>query len=674
MKKLDISKLNEQQKEAVRHKNGPLLILAGAGSGKTATIVHRVAYLISEYNILPYNILAVTFTNKAAQEMKSRVENLIGEQAKDVTISTFHSFCARLLRKEIHRTNLYSSKYSIFDDKDSKDLMKEVFKDLEIDPKTFSPNSFIAWISKLKNELINYEEAEEIMEWLLNPMIAPPELSPYVDLEKGVKIIRGIPQMLWGMLYKIYKHYQTKLERNNALDFDDLLFVAVKLLSEDEQLLAKIQNQYKYVMIDEYQDTNHAQYMLSKLLVAAHKNIAVVGDDYQSIYSFRSADIRNILNFEKDYPNAKIIKLEQNYRSTDNILQMANKVISFNSNQKKKKLWTAKGEGDKIEYRVCYDTDDEAEYIAQNIMELQSKYNLSDFAVLYRVNAQSRAIEDALIKYGLSYKITGGFSFYERKEIKDISSYLKVIHNPNNNMDLLRIINAPKRGIGKATVKKAMNYANKNNTTLWKALEEGKEYLKGGTLKKVSDFINLMNRFKEEAEQYQVGEMAEIVLEDTGYRKELVEQNTEESIDRLENLQEFLNIAWSYQMDEEDSSLEGFIERISLVQNDIEDGEQNENRINLMTIHASKGLEFPVVFVIGLEENMLPYYRATEEDIDGIEEERRLTYVAITRAEEKLFLTRAISRRIYGRVEYNEPSRFLIELELEKEVRAVRPW
>ena len=674
MKKIDISRLNEQQKEAVKHKDGPLLILAGAGSGKTATIVHRVAYLISEYNIKPYNILAVTFTNKAAQEMKTRVENLIGEQAKDVTISTFHSFCAKMLRREIHRTSLYSSQYSIFDDKDSKDLMKEVFKELEIDPKTYSPSSFSAWISKLKNELINYEETELIMEWLLNPTMDAPELSPYVDLQKGVRIIRGIPQMLWGMLYQIYKQYQTKLEKNNALDFDDLLFVSVKLLSEDEQLLGKIQNQYKYVMIDEYQDTNHAQYMLSKLLVAAHKNIAVVGDDYQSIYSFRSADIRNILNFEKDYPEAKVIKLEQNYRSTGNILYMANKVISFNVNQKKKKLWTAKGEGEKVEYRICNDTDEEALFIAHSIMELRNKYELSDFAVLYRINAQSRAIEDALIKYGLNYKITGGFSFYERKEIKDISSYLKAIHNPSNDMDLLRVINAPKRGIGKATIEKAVEFANNNNITLWQSLERCNEYLKGGSAKKVFDFISLMNRFKEESQVYRVGEIVEILLEDTGYRKELEDENTEESIDRLENLQEFLNIAWSYQMDEEDSSLEGFIERISLVQDDVKDGDKNENRINLMTIHASKGLEFPVVFVIGMEENILPYYRAMEEDIDGIEEERRLTYVAITRAEERLYLTRAISRRIYGRVEYNDPSRFLKELGLEEERRAVRPW
>lgn len=672
MKKIDISRLNEQQKEAVKHKDGPLLILAGAGSGKTATIVHRIAYLISEYNIKPYNILAVTFTNKAAQEMKTRVENLIGEQAKDVTISTFHSFCAKMLRREIHRTSLYSSQYSIFDDKDSKDLMKEVFKELEIDPKTYSPSSFSAWISKFKNELINYEEVEKIMEWILNPTSNPPKLSPYVDLNKGVKILRGIPPMLWGMLCTIYKQYQTKLERNNALDFDDLLFVAVKLLSEDEQLLAKIQNQYKYVMIDEYQDTNHAQYMLSKLLVAAHRNIAVVGDDYQSIYSFRSADIRNILNFEKDYPEAKVIKLEQNYRSTGNILHMANKIISFNVNQKKKKLWTAKGEGEKVIYNICSDTEEEAEYIAQNIMNLRNKYNLSNFAVLYRINAQSRAIEDALIKRGLNYKVTGGFSFYERKEIKDISAYLKVIHNPSNDVDLLRIINAPKRGIGKATVDKAIEYANDKKISLWKALEQCEQYLKGGSAKKVLDFINLMNKFREEAQIYRVGEMVEVILEDTGYRKELEDQNTDESIDRLENLQEFLNIAWSYQMDEEDASLEGFIERISLVQDDV--SEENDNRINLMTIHASKGLEFPVVFVIGIEENMLPYYRAMEEDIDGIEEERRLAYVAITRAKERLFLTRAICRRIYGRIEYNEPSRFLRELGLEEEFRAVRPW
>lgn len=673
MKKVDLNMLNPEQKKAVLHKDGPMLVLAGAGSGKTATMINRIGYMVETYKVPPSNILAVTFTNKAAQEMKERAEAMVGGGAKDITISTFHSFCAKFLRKTIHNLEPYNSNYSILDMDDAKKIIKEIVKGIECsDPKALA-TSTQSYISSLKCELVSPTVMESVYSWLKNPLKKVPELPPYINIDKAISAIRKIPEIHVLTVLDIYKKYQQYLKSNICLDFDDLLCVTIEILANNMDVLNKAQEHYKYIMIDEYQDTNHAQYILTRLLSAKYRNLFVVGDDNQSIYKFRSADMRNILNFQKDYPESKIIKLERNYRSTQTILDAANKVISNNKNQFDKKLWTDKGNGEPIVYQICEHNDAEGKYIADCISIMSLSRPLSDFAILYRTNAQSRAIEDHLRRRDLLYNIVGGFSFYDRKVIKDIVAYLKFIVNPNDGISLSRIINVPTRGIGDTTLQKVSLYAKQEDISLWESLQLAKNYLKGNTLKKIEEFVSMIKKLMSESETLMIGEFLMAVTEDTGYRESLEKEDTDESRDQLENIQEFLNIAWEYQY-EEDASLLGFVERISLVREEENAEKKEKDKVTLMTIHASKGLEFPVVFLVGMEEDILPYWRAKEED-DGIEEERRLCYVAITRARERLLITRCIERRQFNNINFNDPSRFLIEIGLEEEKRrSVLPW
>ena len=630
-----VKNMNAEQSEAVRTTEGPLLIMAGAGSGKTRVLTHRIAYLLDEKDVSPYNILAITFTNKAAKEMKARVEQLVGEEAQVIWMSTFHSMCVRILRRDADRIGIERN-FTIIDPTDQKSVIKDVLKNENIDSKRFEPRMFIGAISNLKNELKTPEDAQK-------------EANDYHS----------------QMVATVYKGYQRQLSRNEALDFDDLIMTTINLFERVPEALEYYQNKFQYIHVDEYQDTNKAQYTLIKLLANKFKNLCVVGDSDQSIYGWRGADIQNILSFEEDYPDAKIIFLEQNYRSTKTILNAANEVIKNNTERKPKGLWTANTGGDKINYYEATTERDEAEYVVREIMKHQrngKKY--SDMAILYRTNAQSRVLEETFMKSNIPYTMVGGQKFYDRKEIKDLLSYLRVIANSNDDISLQRIINVPKRGVGPSSVEKIQTYAVQNNISMFDALGEV-DFI--GLSKKVTQeciaFYEMIQNLIKEQEFLEISEIVEEVLVKSGYRDMLDREQTLESRSRLENLDEFMSVPKDYEENTplEEQSLINFLTDLSLVA-DIDEAD-TESGVTLMTMHSAKGLEFPIVFIMGMEESLFPHIRAIKSDDDHeMEEERRICYVAITRAEETLYITNATTRMLFGRSQSNMPSRFLKEI------------
>ncbi|WP_137685936.1 DNA helicase PcrA [Staphylococcus sp. J] len=630
-----VKNMNAEQSEAVRTTEGPLLIMAGAGSGKTRVLTHRIAYLLDEKDVSPYNILAITFTNKAAKEMKARVEQLVGEEAQVIWMSTFHSMCVRILRRDADRIGIERN-FTIIDPTDQKSVIKDVLKNENIDSKRFEPRMFIGAISNLKNELKTPEDAQK-------------EANDYHS----------------QMVATVYKGYQRKLSRNEALDFDDLIMTTINLFERVPEALEYYQNKFQYIHVDEYQDTNKAQYTLIKLLANKFKNLCVVGDSDQSIYGWRGADIQNILSFEEDYPDAKTIFLEQNYRSTKTILNAANEVIKNNTERKPKGLWTANTGGDKINYYEATTERDEAEYVVREIMKHQrngKKY--SDMAILYRTNAQSRVLEETFMKSNIPYTMVGGQKFYDRKEIKDLLSYLRVIANSNDDISLQRIINVPKRGVGPSSVEKIQTYAVQNNISMFDALGEV-DFI--GLSKKVTQeciaFYEMIQNLIKEQEFLEISEIVEEVLVKSGYRDMLDREQTLESRSRLENLDEFMSVPKDYEENTplEEQSLINFLTDLSLVA-DIDEAD-TESGVTLMTMHSAKGLEFPIVFIMGMEESLFPHIRAIKSDDDHeMEEERRICYVAITRAEETLYITNATTRMLFGRSQSNMPSRFLKEI------------
>ncbi len=612
--------LNKEQKEAVLHKDGPLLILAGAGSGKTRVLTTRIAYLIKEHNINPYNILAITFTNKAAKEMKVRIENLIGKTS--LIASTFHSFGVRILRENYEALG-YLSNFNIMDSDDTLTLIKKILKDLNYDPKTFSPYMIKNKISSSKNEFIMSDEYKK-----------------FVHSEED------------DVIYKVYKKYQEILFKNNSVDFDDLLILPIKLFNENPSILQKYQERFKYILIDEYQDTNRAQYLLVKMISAKYKNLCVVGDDFQAIYLFRGSDYKNILNFEKDYKDCKTIYLEQNYRSTKTILEAANEVIKHNETGKKKNLWSEKEQGEKINYYRSYDEIDEVFYCIRKIKDLIEKnVSFSDITILYRTNAQSRVFEEELLKQNIPFRIIGSFYFYSRKEIKDLLAYLRLIHNPNDDISLLRAINTPKRGIGLKSISNLEQEASIYNSSLFDTIKSGKEL----------EFKNIILDLQTKQNEVTLTELIDLVLDKSGMREALKQEKTLEADIRLENLEEFKSITKGFEERVGLISLEEFLLEVSLV-SDAEDYKDDPNRITLMTIHSVKGLEFPYIFLVGLEEGIMPHRNSMDSN-DELEEERRLMYVAITRAKEKLYLTNAKKRMLYGQETANIPSRFINEID-----------
>jgi len=631
-----IKHLNDKQKEAVLTSEGPLLILAGAGSGKTRVLTHKVAYLVEEMDVDPRNILAITFTNKAAKEMKERIEKLLTSNIYNMWVSTFHSMCVRILRRDIEHIG-YDRSFTIYDSSDQKNLVKETLKELDISDKNFPVNSVISRISDCKNKYISPEKFIKASE------------GNYRELEIG----------------RIYKRYQKKLEKNGALDFDDLIYKTVELFKTREDILERYQTRFKYVLVDEYQDTNTLQYMLVKMLADKYKNVCVVGDDNQSIYGWRGADIRNILDFEKDFTDAKTIKLEQNYRCTGNILNAANGVIKNNLERKEKVLWTENEEGNKIKKYTATDEKDEATYIVEsiqkNVREDSDEYK--DHAVLYRTNAQSRAIEEKLIKKNVPYALYGGTRFYDRLEIKDILGYLKAISNNKDEIAFKRIINVPKRGIGKTTIDKVTAIANSEDITFLEVLSRASEYEELKRAKdKLLDFYDMFNKFINEKENYNIVDYVEMVIQESGYVEALERENTEESNARQDNIGELLSKVAEFNEDEanEEKTLEALLEDIALVA-DIDSYKENTDVVKLMTLHSAKGLEFKNVFIAGVEEGIFPSYRSIEDE-SQLEEERRIMYVGITRAEKKIYLTNAYSRMMYGRTSYNRESRFIFEI------------
>lgn len=627
-----LNKLNKEQREAVLHKEGPLLIFAGAGSGKTRVLTYRIAYLIEEVGVYPSSILAITFTNKAANEMKDRVMSLL-KTPHDMWISTFHSACARILRIESEFLEGYKKNFIIVDGYDQQKLMKDCLKELNYNEKNFPPREMISTISK----------AKDLLE---DPVKFAERYGSDFRLKKKSDI---------------YTLYQKKLRANNAMDFDDILFNTVKLLNNNENILRKYQQKFNYIMVDEYQDTNNCQYKLINLLAKEHGNLCVVGDDDQSIYEWRGADIRNILNFEKDFPNAKVIKLEQNYRSTQRILQAANSVIRNNYGRKSKKLWTERTEGTPIIYFKGGDEREEASFIMGEIDNSLGIRGLNDFAVLYRTNAQSRIFEELCIANSIPYKIVGAHRFYDRKEIKDIIAYLRVIQDPEGDMSLQRIINIPKRGLGKATLEALEDYSRENNDSLYGALLSIDD-VKGVSKRakgKIKEFIELMTELMTIAENESISVIIKEVIEKSGYLEEL-EKGNEEDKGRAENIKELLSAAIEFEDKNEDKSLTAFLESLALM-SDIDSLDEEREGITLMTLHSAKGLEFPVVFISGMEEGLFPSMRAILED-NRLEEERRLMYVGITRAKQELYLTSAFKRTLYGNTSYTMESRFLKEI------------
>jgi len=619
-----MNKLNERQKEAVIHKDGPLLIFAGAGSGKTRVLTMRIANLINEYQVSPYNILAITFTNKAAKEMKDRLEVLIGEVSKKVHTSTFHSFGLKVLRENYEELG-YLANFNIMDSEDSLTIIKRILKDLNLDPKIYSPYAMRSKISSNKNELIMPNEFKKFI---------------HTDFDQIVATV--------------YEKYQDTLYKNNSVDFDDLLILPIKLFKGNEEILQKYQEHYQYILIDEYQDTNEAQYILTKLLASRYQNICVVGDNDQAIYGFRNANYKNILNFEKDFPNCKVILLEENYRSTKNILNAANSVIKNNSMRKEKNLWSNNEDGDKLTYYRAYNEIDEGQYIVREIKKLLVKdVNYQDIVVLYRTNAQSQSLEKTFITENIPYKVVGSMQFYGRKEIKDLMAYLKLIYNSNDSVSLLRIINTPKRGIGLKTIENLISKADNENISIYDAISSGKEL----------DFKNLIEELKVMSENLTLTELVDAILDKTGMKQELKNEKTLEADIRLENLEEFKSITKEFENRVGIISLEEFLLETALL-SDANEYKNDPNRVNLMTVHAVKGLEFDYVFIVGLEEGLFPHINSIM-DKQELEEERRLCYVAITRARKKVYLTNAQLRMLYGRDQANVPSRFIGEINQE---------
>ena len=638
--------LNKEQQQAVQHTEGPLLILAGAGSGKTKVLTVRIAHLLAQ-GVNPYEILAITFTNKAAKEMKSRVEGLVGDVANRIWLSTFHSFCAKFLRFEIDSFLGYNSNFTIYDTSDSQAVIKAALKALNLDDKYYPVGAMIAAISDAKNQLLFAS-----------------------DFRKQAR------EFYQQKVADVYEYYERELRKNNALDFDDLLLVAVKLLQSNAAVLDKYSHRFRYVMIDEYQDTNHAQYLLAKLLASHWKNIAVVGDADQSIYAWRGADIQNILDFEKDYPNCTSIKLEQNYRSTKIILDAANAVIDNNEGRPEKNLWTDKTEGAKIQHFTAQSEHEEAAFIGDTIAKKHDIHDVpyGDMAILYRTNAQSRVLEEALIKRALPYTMVGGTKFYDRKEIKDVLAYLRVLYNPFDDLSLLRIINVPKRSIGATTVAKLQEYARANGTSLFMTLTQLHliDSIKGKTKEKLEEFGILIFTLVSEMENRTVLDILESILDRTGYLAQLEESTDPQDQARAENIGELLSVAKDFQDTNPSGTVEDFLEQVALV-NDVDSFEQEESKVTLMTLHAAKGLEFPIVFLCGLEEGLFPHSR-TLMNPEEIEEERRLAYVGITRAEKELYISNATTRTVFGRTSSYLPSRFIDEIpeELVDGLRAKR--
>lgn len=618
---MNIDNLNDKQKEAVLYNDGPLLIIAGAGAGKTKTLTTKIAYLIEEKYATPYNVLAITFTNKAAKEMKDRLYAMLGDVAKKIQVSTFHSFGLKLLRENFELLG-YDRNFVIMDSDDSLTVVKKIIKDLGYDPKVYNPKAIRNKISSCKNEMISAKTYERYA------------VSDYEQV-----------------IHKIYEKYEDKLYQNNSVDFDDLLLLPIKLFKENPDVLERYQDLYQYILIDEYQDTNQAQYILTKLISEKNRRITCVGDDSQSIYSFRGANYKNILNFEKDYPDAKTILLEQNYRSTSTILDAANQVIKNNSQRKDKKLWTDRGTGEKIKYYRAYNERDEAQYVIRKIKELVNKgTEYKDIAILYRTNAQSRVVEEEMLKENLPYRVIGSFYFYSRKEIKDLIAYLRLIHNSKDNISLLRVINTPKRGIGLKTIENLTSKADEEGISIYDAINSGKEL----------EFKNIIEKLKIVAEDLTLTELIDKVLDASGMKKELESEQSLESEVRLENLEEFKSITKAFEEKEGLISLEDFLLEISLI-SDVEEYKDDPNRISLMTVHSVKGLEFDNVFVIGMEEGIFPHMNSLMENM-ALEEERRLCYVAITRAKDNLHLVNARRRTLFGKEQVNPVSRFMSEI------------
>ena len=635
--------LNPQQKEAVKTTEGPLLVVAGAGSGKTSVLTRRIAYLVEEKQVLPWNILAITFTNKAASEMREREQKLLGPAANDIWMSTFHALCVRILRRDSDKIG-YGRNFSIADSAEQLTLVKHIEKELNINPKMYEPRGILSAISNAKNDLLTPQAFEDSA------------ASPF---EK--------------MAAKVYHEYQKRLKHDQIMDFDDLIMQTLVLFKKDPEVLHYYQNKFRYMLVDEYQDTNQAQYELCHELAAQYKNICVVGDADQSIYGWRGANMENIMNFENDYRDTGVqtVKLEQNYRSTGHILSAANAVIDNNRNRKKKNLWTDQGDGEKITYYRAQSGDDEAHFIISKIQEEVDDNNRSykDFAVLYRTNAQSRTVEEAFVKSNVPYQIVGGHKFYDRKEIMDIMAYLKLVANPNDSMSFNRIINTPKRGIGRVSVDKFMDVAQGNNLSLIDAFKHiNISGISTRAAAKMSDFGAKLRDAIEYAKDHSVTGLTEKILQDFGYTDALKAEHTIEAETRLENLDEFLSVTKrfddQYEPEEDDANaLSDFLAEVSLL-SDQDDLENNDDQVALMTLHAAKGLEFPVVFLVGMEDGLFPLSRALLED-DQLAEERRLAYVGITRAKEKLFLTNAYSRMMFGRMQNNPPSRFLEEIDVD---------
>ena len=628
-----IEGLNNKQKEAVLATEGPCLVIAGAGSGKTKVLTHKIAYLMSEKYIKPWNILAITFTNKAANEMKERVEKLVGEAAKDMWIGTFHSICVRILRKYIDRLG-FDHSFLIFDTSDQRTLIKECMKALKIDDKMFTDRSILAEISNGKNEMLEPKAYQ-------------------------VKYAGDYRKEIIGRVYELY---QQKLKENNAIDFDDIINYTIKILTENEDALEYYTNKFQYVLVDEYQDTNKAQFTLVTILASKHGNITVVGDNDQGIYSFRGADISNILNFERDFPGTKLIKLEQNYRCTGNILKAANSVIKHNENKYEKKLWTENDEGSLPVIHKADDEYDEGRYIVEEINHLRREeyFKYSDFVVLYRMNSQSRAIEEILRREGVPYKIVGGLKFYERKEIKDIISYLRLIYNFSDNISLRRIINEPKRGIGKTSIDNIQEISDKTGLSMFDIIKHADEYGLNRVKANADEFVKVIEELRGKIEELSISELIKETLNKTGYVKALEQENTTEAETRIENLEEFLTVAIEFEEEEAENTLADFLEGITL-SSDIDGMEDTDDSVTLMTLHSAKGLEFPVVFLVGLEEGIFPGNKSIGEPKE-LEEERRLFYVGITRAKQFLYLTCAKKRTIFGSTSYNQISRFINEI------------
>ena len=627
-----INGLNDKQQEAVLATEGPCLVIAGAGSGKTKVLTHKIAYDIAN-GVKPWNILAITFTNKAANEMKERIEKLIGDAAKDLWMGTFHSICVRILRKYIDRIG-FKSDFVIFDTSDQKTLVKECLKSLKVDDKIFTDRVVLSEISNGKNDMLDPKAY-------------------------GVKYAGDFRK---EKIAEIYELYQRKLRENNAIDFDDIINFTIKILSENPDVLDYYTEKFKYILVDEYQDTNKAQFTLISLLASKYGNVTAVGDNDQGIYSFRGADISNILNFERDFPGTKIIKLEQNYRCTGNILKAANAVIKHNENKYEKKLWTENEEGNLPCIYCGEDEYDEGRYIVQQIAHLKTEeyYKNSDFTILYRMNAQSRAIEDILMREDIPYKVIGGLKFYERKEIKDIIAYLRLIHNTADNLSLKRIINEPKRGIGKTSLDQIQEISEKTGTSMYEIIKNAQEYGLNRVFSNSREFIEQIEELRTRKEELKISDLIKETLNKTGYTKALEIENSVEAETRIQNLEEFLTVAIEFEEEYADNTLAEFLESITL-SSDIDGMEDQEDSVTLMTLHSAKGLEFPVVFLAGMEEGIFPGYKSIGEPKE-LEEERRLFYVGITRAKQYLYLTCAKHRTIFGSTSYNQVSRFVKEI------------